>query len=190
MSIQFPKEFPTMPLNTQLILREHSDADVQSFFDYYTPTVNAYIIAPKPGSVNEAKAEIQYCKNLFHFKRGIYWTIAIASTGQMIGAIGLTTNAMNRRAELHYDLDETHWGKGIMSQAIEAVIAFAFKEMGLIRIEAITMDANTASHKVLTKNGFAHEGRLHAYKFYDGKPMDVEMFAITASQHESGHGHS
>ena len=190
MSLSFTKNFPTLPLNNAYYLREHNEKDIQSFFNYYGEEVNQYIIAPKPKDLNDAKAEIQYCKNLFHFKRGIYWSIALKDTDEMIGAIGITVNAINRRAELHYDLAKPYWNLGIITQAIQAVLAYAFQELGLIRIEALTMKDNVASQKVLIKNNFIYEGCLHAYKFYEGQAMDVDMFAITLDQYRNHHGNT
>lgn len=178
-SITFSKNFPTFNLDATFCLREHKDKDAQSFFEYYTPEVNQYIIAAKPQCLSDAKSEIQYCKNLFHFKRGIYWSITEKSTDQMVGAIGLTIYAGNKRAELHYDLAKSYWNKGITTKAITQILDYAFNTLGLIRVEALTMNNNIASQKVLIKNNFIYEGCLHAYKYHEGQAMDVELFAIT-----------
>ena len=190
MSILFSKAFPIFNLSEQICLREHEDKDAQSFYDYYTPEVNQYIIAPKPKNFQDAKSEIQYCKNLFHFKRGIYWTIAQKSEDQMIGAIGLTIHALNKRAELHYDLSKSYWGQGITTQAIALILDYVFNTLGLIRVEAITMRDNIASQKVLFKNNFIYEGCLHAYKYFEDKAIDVEMFAITHQLYQEKNGNS
>jgi ribosomal-protein-alanine N-acetyltransferase len=189
-SIPFSKTFPVFHLNEQFYLREHEEQDVQSFYDYYTPEVSQYILAPKPKDFNDAKSEIQYCKNLFHFKRGVYWSIAEINTHKMIGAIGLTIHALNKRAEIHYDLCKSYWGKGLTTQAISQILHYAFDTLGLIRVEAITMRENMPSQKVLIKNNFLYEGCLHAYKYYEGKAVDIEMFAITHSHYKATHGNT
>ncbi len=190
MSILFSKTFPTFHLDENFILREHEDQDAQSFHEYYTPEVSQFILAPKPKDFHDAKSEIQYCKNLFHFKRGIYWTIAQKNSNKMIGAIGLTIQALNKRAELHYDLSKSFWGKGLTTQAITLILEYAFHTLGLIRVEAITMRDNIASQKVLLKNNFMYEGCLHAYKYFEGNAVDIEMFAITNQLYEVTHGNT
>jgi ribosomal-protein-alanine N-acetyltransferase len=189
-SITFSKTFPIFDLDPSFCLREHSDKDAQSFFEYYTPEVSQHIIAAKPQNLNDAKSEIQYCKNLFHFKRGIYWTIADKSNDTMVGAIGLTIHAINKRAELHYDLAKPYWNKGITTKAIRKILDYALNTLGLIRVEAITTRENIASQKVLINNNFIYEGCLHAYKFFEGQARDVEMFAITQEALGNNHGHS
>lgn len=179
MPLAFTKTFPIIDLNDRFCLREHQEKDIQSFYNYYTPEVSEYILAQKPQSLNDARSEIQYCKNLFHFKRGIYWTIADKQTDAMIGAIGFTTESQSMRAELHYDLAKEYWGQGITTEAIAAAVHYAFDVLGAVRVEALTTKDNIASQKVLLKNNFIYEGCLHAYKYFEGQARDVEMFAIT-----------
>ena len=97
----------------------------------------------------------------------------------MIGAVGITINNLNHRGEIHYDLSEEYWGQGIMSTAIKKCSEYGLSTMGLYRIEAITVPENIASHQVLLKNGYRHEGRLKNYKYFHNKPIDIDMFAIT-----------
>jgi ribosomal-protein-alanine N-acetyltransferase len=176
----YQQAFPVIELDTQYILREQSLEDTEDFFRYYTDhEVGQYILATKPATLLEASKEVQYCRNLFYSKQGIYWTIAKKSDNRMIGAIGLYANHMHRRAEITYDLSRDYWRKGIMLKTIQAVVNYAFNTMGLLRIEAVTRNENTASMALLKKAGFTHEGTLKNYRFFDGKNWDIEMFGIT-----------
>lgn len=172
--------FPTLDLDDHYILREQTLEDTEAFFRYYTdPDVGKYILASKPATLLEASKEVQYCRNLFYSKQGIYWTIAKKSDNQMIGAIGLYLNNMHHRGEITYDLSPDYWRQGIMQKTIQAVVDYAFREMKLLRIEAVTRHDNIASTALLKKLGFVHEGTLRQYRYYNGKAWDIEMFAIT-----------
>lgn len=178
MSVVFENQFPELELNDAFLLREHDLKDIDAFYTYYTnPNVGKHILATSPTSRSEAESEIHYCRNLFRFKRGIYWTIADKSNDVMVGAIGITINNFNRRGELHYDLDESYWNQGIISSAIHVAANYAFNVMGLIRIEAITVPENLASQRVLLKNHFKHEGLLRHYKFFQNRPVNIDLFA-------------
>jgi len=173
----YQQSFPELNLNKQFHLREQSLEDTENFFKYYaSPEVSQYILASTPKNTFEAESEIYYCRNLFRQKQGIYWAIAKRHKNEMVGAIGLYINNFHRRAELSYDLAKEYWGQGIMSKAIEIVRDYSFDQIGLSRIEAITMKENLASQRVLEKNGFKREGTLRNYKFYEGKPHNIEMF--------------
>lgn len=172
--------FPTLELNDQYILREQTLEDTEDFFRYYTdPEVGKYILATKPATLLEASTEVQYCRNLFYTKRGIYWTIAKKSDNRMIGAIGIYMNNAHFRGEITYDLSREYWRQGIMEKAIKKVVDYAFQHMNVLRIEAVTRHENVASINLLKKLGFIHEGTLKNYRYFNDKIWDIEMFAIT-----------
>ena len=184
MNLNFYQEpFPTIDLDDQYILREQSLEDTEAFFRYYTdPEVGQYILATKPATLLEASKEVQYCRNLFYSKQGIYWTIAKKSDNQMIGAVGLYANTMHHRAEITYDLSRDYWRQGIMLKTIQAVVDYALKHMKLMRVEAVTRHENIASMSLLKKAGFVYEGKLSKYRYYNNRAWDIEMFAITAKE--------
>lgn len=177
----YQQPFPTINLDDQYILREQTMEDTENFFHYYTePEVGQYILASKPATLLEASKEVQYCRNLFYNKQGVYWTIARKNDNQMIGAIGLYMNNTHHRGEITYDLSREYWRKGIMGKTINAVVKQALNEMKLLRIEAVTRSENIASMGLLKKCGFTHEGTLKNYRYYNDRAWDIEMFAITS----------
>ena len=176
----YNEKFPTLPIDENFTLREQMIEDSDAFFAYYTdPMVARYILASNPKNLAEASAEIHYCRSLFTYKRGIYWTLARKTDNYMIGAIGLYINNQHRRAEICYDLSREYWNQGIMSKALQRVVKFCFERIGLTRIEAITLKENIASIAILEKIGFTHEGCLQNYRYHNGRSHDIEMFAIT-----------
>ncbi|PIZ04058.1 MAG: N-acetyltransferase [Gammaproteobacteria bacterium CG_4_10_14_0_8_um_filter_38_16] len=181
LSTFYQQPFPIIELDDLYILREQTMEDTENFFRYYTdPEVGKYILASKPTTLLEASKEVQYCRNLFYSKQGIYWTIARKSDNQMIGAIGLYANNTHHRAEITYDLSREYWRKGITRKAIHAVVQYAFEKMKVSRVEAVTRHENTASIALLKNTGFNHEGTLKNFRYYNGRAWDIEMFAITS----------
>lgn len=87
---------------------------------------------------------------------------AITVENEAVGGIGLTTGRDVERisAEVGYWLGEAHWGKGIISSALKGVVDYGFNELKLRRIFAVPLEQNTASRRVLEKNGFDLEGIL------------------------------
>lgn len=172
--------FPELKLDDDYYLREQRIEDTDAFFEYYgDPKVSEYILAKTPKSTKDAREELEYCRKLFKFRHGIYWAIARKSDDRMIGAVGLYMNNHHHRAEICYDLHKDYWRKGIMSRAMVKVMDHMFRYGGLHRIEAITVKENTSSIEILKKLGFNFEGSLANYRYYNNKPHDVEMYAIT-----------
>ena len=104
--------------------------------------------------------------------------------GFLIGGIGLVLNRdlAPHRAELGYWIAQDYRGRGLATAAVRGVVAYAFGNLGLKRIEATTFIGNFASHRVLEKAGFTREGLLQAYHLKDGILIDAFMFAIVAKR--------
>ncbi|MBE0600318.1 MAG: GNAT family N-acetyltransferase [Firmicutes bacterium] len=83
---------------------------------------------------------------------------------------------------LGYRLDEKQQGKGLMTQALQAVTRFAFDTLRLHRIEANIMPRNLASRRVLEKCGFQEEGVSPKYLKINGVWEDhVHMVLLNAA---------
>ena len=53
------------------------------------------------------------------------WGIVWQETGELIGTVGLNNLALHsKRTEIGYDLLPAHWRKGIVTEAVEAVIDY------------------------------------------------------------------
>ncbi len=179
------KVFPTIDLG-DFILREKGDADVDDFFSYYTdPEVNKFILCDIPTDLEGARRELHYWRNVFYQNDGIYFAIADKNTGQMIGSIGLTGyNAYQSRIEISYDLAHKYWGRGIMKNAIKALVKYAFESFyyGKInRVEAFVSVNNLASKNLLLKTGFIFEGILRQHRYHRGSYVDVCSFSMLRS---------
>lgn len=175
--------FPTLQLDDQYYLREQRLDDAEDFFAYYAnPNVCQHILASTPTCVLEARSEIAHCQKLFYDRRGAYWAIATRDTDKMIGAIGLYINNQHHRAEISYELSEAYWRKGIMSKAIACLAGYCFLELDVRRIEALVLDSNQPSIALLHKHGFTREGTLRAYRYFQNKSRDVELYALTYAE--------
>ncbi|WP_373492842.1 GNAT family N-acetyltransferase [Aquiflexum sp.] len=105
---------------------------------------------------------------------------AIEYNGQAIGGIGIhpQDNIHKRNAELGYWLGEPFWGQGIVSIAIQQILNFAFETYDIDRVFARPFGTNTASQKVLEKNGFLLEGKFEKVLIKDGDLLDELIYAI------------
>ncbi|WP_373973686.1 GNAT family N-acetyltransferase [Chitinibacter sp. SCUT-21] len=65
-------------------------------------------------------------------------------------------------AQLGYRVAQAAQGQGVAKQAVRQILAFAFDELQLQRVEAVVMESNLASIAVLKANGFQQYGRTEA----------------------------
>ncbi|WP_313892342.1 GNAT family N-acetyltransferase [Psychrobacillus sp.] len=115
----------------------------------------------------------------FEAKSSIRWGIIVKETSEFVGTVGLNNLVISsKRTEIGYDLLPEHWRKGIVSEAVEAVINYCFEELALYRIAAVTFPENEASFKLLLKLGFQKEGLLRGYIYQNEKSNDAFVFSI------------
>ena len=84
----------------------------------------------------------------------------------------------NSSAEVGYSLSRDFWNRGIMTEALRAVIGHGFGNMNLNRIEAQHETGNPASGAVMRKCGMQREGTLRQRLYNKGRYVDVELYAI------------
>ena len=90
--------------------------------------------------------------------------IVSKETQQVIGSIGIIPDPKRENPHarmLGYWLKEECWGQGFMTEAVQSVLNYGFTQMNLHLITANCYPHNQCSQRVLEKNGFVYEGRLH-----------------------------
>ncbi len=99
---------------------------------------------------------------------------------EAVGGIGLelNTDVYRRAAEIGYWLGEEYWGRGIVSEAVSAVVDYGFQTFDICRIFAGVFEHNTASMRVLEKAGFRQEARLIKAITKEGQTFDELVYAI------------
>ena len=80
---------------------------------------------------------------------------------------------------LGYALAQGAVGKGLMEEALRALIRYAFGEMRLHRIMANYVPTNERSGRLLRRLGFTVEGYARDYLFIDGAWRDHVLTALT-----------
>lgn len=106
---------------------------------------------------------------------------AVTVDGEAVGGIGYTLHGDVERisAEIGYWLGTAFWGRGIMTAALRAVTAHAFREhQELRRIYAVPYVTSTTSAHILEKAGYRLEGRMRQSVIKDGQVLDQFMYAI------------
>lgn len=116
------------------------------------------------------------------------WAIELKEIGEVVGNIStVELDEKNLSCEIGYCMSRKYWGKGIMSEALKAVIDYLFSEVGFNRITARHDTNNIASGKVMIKSGMTYEGTLRKVKLRDDKEFyDLAIYAILKDDWTSG----
>jgi putative acetyltransferase len=168
----------------RLVLREITEHDADDIFEY-SSSLN---VGPNAGwKPHESREEtLDVMKSIFLDQEGI-WGIVLRESGKLIGSIGLVKDPKRENEKtrmLGYALSDRHWGKGFMTQAVNAVLKYGFDELKLDLISAYCYPFNQRSKNVLKKCGFSYEGILKlAERIYDDSVYDNECYALTAQDY-------
>jgi RimJ/RimL family protein N-acetyltransferase len=88
-----------------------------------------------------------------------------------------TVSAINRTAEITYDVDPAYWGRGIASASCAAAVRWGFTIRKFVRIQATVLEGNLGSRRVLEKCHFAYEGTMRNFRMVRGEPRDYLLYA-------------
>lgn len=171
--------FPILE-TTKLILRRVTNGDVNEVFELRSnPEIMKFIPRPLVKSNEEALEHIAMIDSKIENNEGINWAITLKGNPKLIGIIGhYRIKPEHFRAEIGYVLLPEYHGKGIITEAIKCAVDYGFNAMGLHSIEAIIDPRNSASEKVLQKNGFKKEAHLQENEFYDGVFLDTFIYSL------------
>ena len=168
----------------RLTLRPFKEEDYEEVYENYgsDKEVHKYISWIPCDSLDKSKEFIkfnvsQYSENPKHYSRAVIYEYMI------VGSVGLFNVEDNDSAELGYSLGSNWWNKGIITEAVRAVLNYAFKEVGFHRIYASCHEENVGSKRVMEKIGMSFEGKLRdGQKNIDGSYSNLELYSILENE--------
>jgi len=106
------------------------------------------------------------------------WMLCLRGTDEPIGSIGVGLGLHG--AALGYVLGRAYWGRGLMTEAVRYVSAWALAQPPLFRVWAFCDAENPASARVMEKAGLLREGllrRWHVCPTISPEPRDCLIYA-------------
>ncbi len=115
-------------------------------------------------------------------RQGVTYSFLIfrAADDTLLGGITLSNlrRGVAQTAGLGYWIGAAHARQGYVTEALWAVLEYAFQRLGLHRVEAACLPGNEASRRLLLKSGFQEEGYAREYLRINGSWQDHQLFAI------------
>lgn len=113
------------------------------------------------------------------FARGEQLPLTVWFCKELAGTLTLfDIKPYHLTAEIGYWLGAAFEGKGLMTRGVEALIDYAFSEMGLGRLEIRASTKNLKSRAIPERLGFTLEGILRQEVRLHGKPQDMALYAL------------
>lgn len=173
------RNFTPFPILTteRLTLRQLSINDQQNIFALRSDTeINKYLDREPCKTIEDAINFINKVNDNIKKNNSLYWVITLTNAKTFVGTICLFdfSNETNS-CEVGYELMAKLQGQGIMKEATEKVVDYAFQTLKFQKIVALTHKENELSTKLLTKFRFLQTMEA------DKENTDLNIFTLTYS---------
>jgi ribosomal-protein-alanine N-acetyltransferase len=177
-------ELPAFPQlqGKRVRLRGPCADDADALFALFAdPDVMRYWSRPPMTARDEAEGLVAEIEDAFAQRTMLNWMLVTRSDDAVIGTCTLFRfEPRHRRAEVGYALRSDHWGRGLAAEAATLALEWAFRTLGLHRVEADIDPRNARSRTMLERLGFASEGLLRQRHFLGDEISDTELFGLLA----------
>ncbi len=140
---------------------------------------------PYPYTLDHAHSFIHSCQ--IADENDCNYALVRQADGEFLGMISLVINPDHKRGMVGYWLGKAYWNQGYMSEALQRVMQYGFKERGLQKVYAECFVENRGSARVMEKSGMVREGLLREYFYHRIRDamMDVYHYGIIRAEYEA-----
>jgi [ribosomal protein S5]-alanine N-acetyltransferase len=176
-----PRHPPTMDLDGARLRPLRAD-DADALYTYLRDPAVTELTSYPVVSASMVEAMIERSLSRWAAGEPSRWGIALQTDDRLVGTCGFNDwSQAHRWAELAYDLAQAHWGKGLMRQAVAAVLQWIFRQDLVNRVHAFVRVDNRRSERLLERSGFVREGCLRSYRVCRGQPHDFYIYGSLRS---------
>ena len=177
----------TQRLETErLVLRRFAIADAEAMFQNWASDgeVTKYLTWPAHDRVEVSRTVLKDWVAAYPNADYYQWAIVLKENGDRpIGSIGAVhLNNDVSLVQIGYCLGRPWWHKGLMSEALRAVMDFFFQNVGVNRIESRHDPRNPHSGMVMQKCGMKYEGTLRSSDRNNQGICDASWYAMLKSE--------
>lgn len=166
---------------SRLVLRPFVLEDAQAMYQNWAsdPEVTKFLSWPTYTSIDTAHEILNIWTKQYSDPTFYQWAIELKEIGQPIGSISVVNhNDSVDMVEIGFCIGKNWWSRGIMTEALRAVMEYLFEEVGAQRIEAGHDPNNPASGAVQRKCGLKYEGTLRRSIRSNQGITDKAVYAI------------
>jgi len=171
--------FPVLETE-RLFLRRPEISDADALLPYRSDReYMKYIMHRYTTSKKEIEQSLALMNSKIDSGEGINWSMVSKETNELTGLVGYVKFYKEHyRAEVGYMLFTPYQEKGLMREAVKAVLDFGFNQLRLHSVEAIVNHENEASKNLLEKTGFTKDAFFKDYLYQNGKFVSAHVYSL------------
>jgi ribosomal-protein-alanine N-acetyltransferase len=176
---------PSVPRldSDRLVLRELRPGDAEDLFRVFADEEAMRYWSYRPfTTLDQAHRLLESLAQSVREGIGLHWAITLRGDDRLIGRCGFNEwRKAHRRGDISYIVAREQWGKGVVSEALRAMLAHGFGPMDLHSVEAGVTPGNDASTRMLEKLGFRLEGHLRESYWAEDRFVDSLIYSLLRS---------
>ncbi len=161
-------------IGAQVVLRPFEERDFASALAVAEDPSTARWLNPFPAA--DAPGAVAFFEAERRGGRVLDLVLADRGDGEYLGEVVLLARPQ-LVGELAYVVAPAARGRGLAGEAIHLLSRWAFRDLGLARLELRIEPTNTASQRVAVKAGFQREGLLRSAFVLRGRRTDVVLYS-------------
>lgn len=169
----------------RLVLKRISAENANDMFAYASLSeVTKYLLWSPHLNLFETKGYIEYLQR--EYRRGNYadWGLNLKETGVFVGTVGFADiDLKNNCGEIGYVLNPAYQGKGLMTEAVKAVLKVAFEALTLNRVQLRIMEENIPSIRLAERCRFTYEGTFRQAMIVKEKYRTLKVYSMLFSDY-------
>lgn len=181
----------------RLLIRDHKKDDFEGLYRLLTDEKAMYFLEDlRARSSEDVQANLEVAMGEAKKPEGerecYFFAITLKTSsdisgesGSYVGEIGYTIKARTPRGklvEMGYFILPEFWNQGIVTEAVDRVLTFAFEENGVWKIELGCNKGNRGSERVMIKSGMSKEGELTDHTWLDQRLWNRVLYRMLKSE--------
>lgn len=169
---------------SRLILRQAHREDAEPMYRNWAtdPDVTKFLTWPPHPNMEITQKLLDSWIDEYQNANYYHWMIVLKNINEPIGSLLVNTVGRAESAHIGYCIGKKWWHQGIMSEALNSVIAFLFQDVGYHRIESMHDPNNPHSGAVMRKCGMRYEGTSRSSDRNNQGICDAAHYAILKSE--------
>ncbi|HEY9775945.1 MAG TPA: GNAT family protein [Planktothrix sp.] len=170
----------------RLILREYTDEDFAQVHAYCADPMVTRFMTWGPNSEKQTQeflTSVQWLAVNEDPRKVYEMAVVLKETQTIVGGIGMRLKSERKKdADIGYCFSQSVWGRGVGTEAAEAMLKLGFTKLGLHRIWATCALENKGSEGIMRKIGMRKEAHYRLEDFIMGDWQDSVLYAILADE--------
>ena len=171
------------PITTErLVIRAMAADDAPGLAERRShPDVAEFQTWDTPVSLDDAQKLVESVMAMAGPENDEWWMASVCDrrTAAAVGDLAVNLTWEGKTAEVGYNFDPDHWGKGLAVEALDALVDYLFDGVGVTRVFGMLHPGNIASAQLLERTGFLFEGHTRSSFWKDDDLSDDWIYGVT-----------